>query len=219
MIGEFVKLRGRQPTATEVIRLRQRTTLETRPDKVHRSLAEMTTEWGIRSIPYVDGEPESWVASLADRNDLPVLRSDDIESEILHDMARVALDKVASNRATFSRWNVAAEVHRQLHGVRFVAPAERIQVAERATVSALARALIIEPPELHHTPARILRPDGSSRFRATGRETSTTTATLEAEARLPRRIDTGRCWPAPGCLRSRSMRLWLATPTGLSSPP
>lgn len=192
LIGEFVNLRGRQPTATEVIRLRQRATLETRPDKEHRSPGEMTSEWRTRSIPYVAGDPESWVASLADRNDLPLLRSADIGDAILDDVARVALEKVAASRATFSRWNVAAEVHRQLHGVRFAAPAERIQVADRATNQALAHALVIDPPELHHTPARFLRPDGSSRFRA--HETYTTNATLEAEARL---LDAGRRLDGP----------------------
>ena len=39
---------------------------------------------------------------------------------------------VAGHRATFTRPNVYAEVLRQLHGVRFAGPAERIAVAERA---------------------------------------------------------------------------------------
>ena len=39
--------------------------------------------------------------------------------------------RVAERRATFSRANVLAEVHRQLHGVRFASPDDRIAVAER----------------------------------------------------------------------------------------
>ena len=59
------------------------------------------------------------------------LHAADLAEGILADAAQVALDKVAERRATFSRANVLAEVHRQLHGVCFAAPDERIAVAER----------------------------------------------------------------------------------------
>jgi conjugative relaxase-like TrwC/TraI family protein len=39
LVDQFATARGRQPTSTEVIRLRQQATLETRPDKTYRSLA------------------------------------------------------------------------------------------------------------------------------------------------------------------------------------
>ena len=39
---------------------------------------------------------------------------------------------MAERRATFSRANLLAEVHRQLHGVRFAGPAERVELAHRA---------------------------------------------------------------------------------------
>ena len=184
LVAEFVASRGRQPTATEVIALRHRATLETRPEKIHRSLAEMSAQWRERAVPYVGAEPESWVASLADRNDLPLLRSADLRDEILADVARVAVERVGGRRAVFSRFNVAAEVHRQLHGVRFASPQERNTTAERSTDMALAGSLLIDLPVLHHTPARFLRPDGTSGFRAKGHEAYTTAAILEAEARL-----------------------------------
>ena len=97
--------------------------------------------------------------------------------------------RVAERRATFSRANVLAEVHRQLHGVRFASPDERIAVAERTADLALAQSLLISAPELHHTPERLRRADGSSRFRAKGHEVYTTATLLEAEARL---LDAGR---------------------------
>jgi hypothetical protein len=62
------------------------------------------------------------VARLADRNDLPLLRSFDLAEGILADAARVATQSVAERRATFSRANLLAEVHRQFHGVRFASP-------------------------------------------------------------------------------------------------
>ena len=194
LVAEFVAARGRQPTSAEVIDLRRRATVETRPDKTYRSLAQMTTDWRQRGTRFVGGDPESWVASLVGRNDLPLLRSADLADEILADVARVALEKVGEQRATFTRFNIAAEVHRQLHGARFATPSERIAVASRAEEMALGEALRLTPPELHHTPERFRRPDGTSRFRAKGHEIYTTTTILEAEARL---LDAGRRVGAP----------------------
>jgi conjugative relaxase-like TrwC/TraI family protein len=199
LVGEFVNARGRQPTAAEVIRLRQQATLETRPEKAHRSLAEMTAEWRQRATSYVGEDSESWVASLADGNDLPLLRAEDLGDEILADVARVALERVGGNRATFSRFNIAAEVHRQLQGVRFATPADRIKVAELTTDLALGEALLINPPLLHHTPEPFLRPNGTSRFRAKGHENYTTGAVLDAEARL---LDAGRRLDGPSASRA-----------------
>ncbi len=194
LIAEFAAARGRQPTSTEVIDLRRRATIETRPEKTYRSLANMTADWRDRALPYVGDEPESWVASLAASNDLPLLRSSDLSDEILADVARVALAKVGAQRATFSRFNVAAEVHRQLHGARFARPEDRIAVVSRAVSIALGQALLLTPPELYHTPGRFRRLDGTSRFRAKGHEIYTTTAILEAEGRL---LDAGRRHGAP----------------------
>lgn len=98
LIAEFVAARGRQPTTTEVIDLRRRATIETRPEKTYRSLAEMTADWRERATPYVGDEPESWVASLAATNDLPVLRTTDLSDEILADVARGRWPKWGSRR-------------------------------------------------------------------------------------------------------------------------
>ncbi|MBV9661256.1 MAG: relaxase domain-containing protein [Acidimicrobiales bacterium] len=194
LVDQFVAARGRRPTSTEVIRLRQQATLETRPDKTYRSLADMTIDWQRRATPFVGDQPESWVASLAARNDLPLLSSADLADEILADVATVALSKVGEKRATFSRFNVAAEVHRQLQAVRFAHPIERIATAARAVDLALGEGRLLSPPELCHTPELFRRPDGTSRFRATGHEVYTTAAIMEAEARL---LDAGRQIGAP----------------------
>ena len=100
---------------------------------------------------------EAWVAGLSDRNDLPLLRAGDLADEILSDAASVTIRKVSERRATFSRANVLAEVHRQFHGVRFASPDDRIAVAERTADLATGQSLLISAPELHFTPER-LRP-------------------------------------------------------------
>ena len=194
LVTEFVAAHGRQPTSTEVLGLRQRATLETRPDKTHHSLSELTGGWRERADNYVGGDLTAWVAGLADRNDLPLLRASDLADAILADAAGVAVQKVAERRATFSRANLLAEVHRQLHGVRFTSPDERMTVAERTVDLAVARALLVSAPELHHTPDQFRRVDGTSRFRAKGHEVYTTETLLDAEARL---LDTARQMAGP----------------------
>ena len=189
LIPAFVASHGRQPTTTEIIELRQRATLETRPTKEHRGLGTMTDGWRQRAEHYVGNDPHAWVAGLSERNDLPLLRAGDLADEILSDAASVTIFKVSERRATFSRANVLAEVHRQFHGVRFASPDDRIDVAERTADLAVGQSLLISAPELHFTPERLRRGDGTSRFRAKGHEIYTTAILIEAEARL---LDAGR---------------------------
>jgi conjugative relaxase-like TrwC/TraI family protein len=210
LVDNFVTARGRQPTTTEILDLRQRATLETRPDKVHHGLGELTRGWRQRAERFVGSDTTSWVAELADRNELPVLRADDLAEGILADVARVALEKVAERRATFSRANVMAEVHRQLQGVRFAAPSERITVAERTVEFALAQSLLVSARELHVTPTPLRRTDGSSRFRAKGHEVYTTAALLETKARL---LGVARCVDGPHVTRAT-----VAATTALELP-
>ncbi len=184
LVNQFALAHGRQPRSVEVLELRRRATLETRPAKEHHSLAEMTESWRRQAESYIGVDQVSWVAELAERNDLPLLHAGDLADGILEDAAGVAVQRVAERRATFSRANVLAEVHRQLHGVRFASPEDRIAVAERTADLALAQSLLISAPELHHTPERLRRDDGTTRFRAKGHEVYTTTTLLEAEARL-----------------------------------
>jgi hypothetical protein len=67
-------------------------------------------------------------------------------------------------------------------------------VAERTVELALGRALMVTAPELHHTPERFRRPDGTSRFRPRDHIAYTTQSLLEAEARL---LDTSRDLTGP----------------------
>jgi conjugative relaxase-like TrwC/TraI family protein len=184
LVAEYANAHGRQPTNVEVVKMRQRANLETRPVKEHHGLAELTDSWRQRSEKYVGSGQQSWVAGLADRNDLPLLRTGDLDDGILIDAASVAVRTVAERRATFSRANLVAELHRQFHGVRFASPDERIAVVERTANLATAQSLLISTPELHHTPEQLRRADGTSRFRAKGHEIYTTAILLEAESHL-----------------------------------
>ena len=182
--AQFFAAHGRPATAVEDMRLVQQATLATRPDKTHRSLAALTDDWRTRAARHVGGEQVAWVAALKDRNDLPLLRADDLGDPILTDAAQAVVASVAERHATYGRHNLLAEAHRSLHGVRFAGPDDRVDVAERITDLAVDRSLSLTPPAMHHTPARYIRADGSSRLHPESRIAYTTQAHLDAEARL-----------------------------------
>jgi conjugative relaxase-like TrwC/TraI family protein len=188
LIAQFEDDHGRAPTDVEVLKLRQTATLATRRAKKGVGLGDLTEEWAARAAPYIDGEPTAWVHELGGR-DVPAFTSAEFEDEIVLDIAHAALGVVSAKRPTFSRANVQAEVFRQMQGVRFTLPAERILAATRATDLAVAQALAITTPNLHHTPRFLLRSDGTSKFQGTGHWIYTTTTLLDAEARL---LDAGQ---------------------------
>ncbi|MGI8753289.1 MAG: MobF family relaxase [Acidimicrobiales bacterium] len=184
LIEQFVAAQGRQPTTLEKVRLNQQANLATRQAKQHQSLAALSGEWRQRAVAHVGTDPIGWVSTLKDRNDLPLLRADDFAEPILADAAGLAALAVAGKRSTFSRANVVAEVHRQFHGVRFASPDERVAVVERTADITLSGSLVVTAPDLHHTPERFRRADGTSRFRATDHKLFTHQSVLDAEGRL-----------------------------------
>jgi conjugative relaxase-like TrwC/TraI family protein len=208
LVAEFVSFLGRQPTSSEVMDMRRRATLITRPAKAHRSLAGMTVEWRQRAAPYIGGEHEAWVETLKDRNDLPLLRACDLGEPILSDAARSVTQTVAERRSVYSRANLLAEAHRILQGVRFTNPDERLAAAERVVNLAVAGSLDLSVPEICYTPQLLRRADGTSRLRPKGYEQYTTPELLEAESRL---LDAGRRLDGPS--------VDLATVAGVTSQP
>ncbi len=186
LVASFVAAHGRQPTNVEVLRMRQQATLATRPDKQHRSLAEMTAGWRRRAEGDLGDTAQqvAWVAGLRDRNDLPILRADDLHDGILDDAAEATVVAVAERRSTYGRHNLLAEAARLLDGVRFASPDDRVTVVERIADLAAKSSVLITPPPQHHTPARYLRTDGSSRLHPLRHQRFTTQLILDAEARL-----------------------------------
>ncbi len=194
LVDQFVTGHGRQPSAREVIQMRQRATLETRPDKHLRPLAEMVAGWRRRATPVVGEDQLAWVAELVGRNDLPPLTSADFTDGMCQDVARLAVEVVSASRGTFTRSNVFAEANRQIHGVRFVLPAERVHVVERVADLALAQSLLLTPPDLTPVPETLRRTDATSRLRPRNASRYTTRELLEAETRL---VDAGRATNGP----------------------
>jgi conjugative relaxase-like TrwC/TraI family protein len=194
LVETFVASHGRQPTAREVIGLRQQATLATRQAKQVKPLAELIDGWLARARDFVGEDPPAWVASLTGRHTQKLVTARDLEDGILADAATLVVRKVADKRATFTRANLLAETHRQLHGVRFATPADRIAVAERTATLAADRAVMLTPADALLVPEHLLRADGSSMLRARNSEVYATQELLDAEARL---LAAGQATDAP----------------------
>ena len=194
LVDAFVASHGHQPSTVEVIKMRQQATLETRPDKHVKPLQELLAGWRGRAGAYLESDPQLFVASLTDGNDLPLLKASDLADGMLAEAGHAALAKVAERRATFTRGNVFAEVLRVMHGVRFDPPSDRARVAERTTTMALENAVMLTPPEVGIVPDNFRRADGTSKFRARGAEVYSTQELIDAEQRL---LDAGRALGGP----------------------
>lgn len=194
MVAQFQAAHGRPAAGPEILRLRQQATLTTRDPKTLTPLGQLIEDWRHRARLHLDTDPASWVASLAGRNTQPLLTAADIDDAILRDAATLVLDKVADKRATFTRANLLAETLRQLHGVRFATPTDRIAVAEKTATYAAELAVMLTPPEVGLLPEALQRADGSSKFRARNSEVYATAELLAAEARL---LELGRATDAP----------------------
>ncbi|MEO3936801.1 MobF family relaxase [Dermatophilaceae bacterium Soc4.6] len=194
LVTAFAASHGRQPTAREVIQMRQQATLATRGDKHVRPLRELITEWKARARPFVGTDPDTWVGRLTKTSPPRLLSAADLDDGLLRDVAAIVLAKVADKRATFTRANLLAETLRELHGVRFATPSDRVTVAETTATYAVERAVMLTPPELGLVPAALQRADGSSKFRARNSELYATQELLDAEARL---LDAAAATDAP----------------------
>src|SRR6478752_5972230 len=83
LVEAFVASHGRQPTAREVLQMRQRATLDTRPDQHAKPLQDLLHGWRSRAAPHVGSQPALWVSGLAGRNDLPLLHAGDLVDGVL----------------------------------------------------------------------------------------------------------------------------------------
>ena len=190
LVEQFSASHGRTPTTREVIQMRQQATLATREHKHVRPLRELIDGWRDRARPFVGNDSDRWAARLTATSGAPLLSAGDVEDGLLRDLATVVVGKVADKRATFTRVNLLAEALRELHGVRFAAPADRVAVAEQTATYAVERVVMLTPLDVGHVPAALRRADGSSKFVARNSQVFATQELLDAETRLLNAADT-----------------------------
>ncbi|WP_415856033.1 MobF family relaxase, partial [Sinomonas sp. G460-2] len=190
LIADYLARHGRPPSTTTVLKLRAQATLATRPEKVIRSLADLTTEWRGRTTSVLGEDATGWARTLTGGDGAPpLLRADDVPLEAIGDLGRTAMEAVAEKRATWTRWNLHAEASRQLMGWRFASTKDREAITGMVVDAAEQASLRLTPPEAASSPTGFRRDDGTSRFRPKHSTLYSSEALLAAEDRLLQRSD------------------------------
>ncbi len=180
LVAEFVAAHGRHPSGVEVLKLRQRATLATRPDKQQAPLAQRMLQWRRQAGDLVDIPVDQLVAAVLHRG-APPASDTGVQAAEIDAVARSVLAAAGGKKAVFTEANVLAETHRQLHGHTFRSARDRLVTAQLVTAAALDHALLLDDP----TAARLLH-RGTARY--------TTPEILDAETRL---LNTARTLDAP----------------------
>ncbi|WP_449279235.1 MobF family relaxase [Leucobacter sp. GX0328] len=194
-IQEYVKAAGKQPSAREIIKIRQRATLCTRQAKKHRTLRELTQSWRDRARQHI-GDSFLFADRLHDagaarKNDLPLwsFRHDDVDHEAAQQAAAFVLHTLSESRSTWGKRNAETAALRAIAGWRFRSPEDRDLAVQHVVDQVLAQAVPLTPKNPLHTPRRFRTVDGGSQFHPQVRDLYTTREVWDAEERL---LEAGR---------------------------
>ena len=185
LIEEYVARYGRRPSPTRIIELRAKATLATRPEKVIRSLFDLTTEWRERAQSILGASALEWARrTTAGPFARPTLRADDIPLDVVAEVGASVVGAVSEKRSTWRHWNLWAEASRQTMGWRFASVEDREVVVGMVVDAAKGQSQSLTPPELAISPEVFRRGDDSTVFRPRHSVVFTSEALLAAEDRL-----------------------------------
>ena len=183
LIAEYVARHGRMPSAKRIVELRAQATLATRPPKEIRSLEDLTADWRKRASDLLGTEATAWTTTLLGSAAQP-LAVDDVPLAAVEAIGADVVAAVSVKRAVWNRWNLMAEASKQTMDLRFATTEDREAVVAMVVDAAQLRSVVLTPPELAISPARFQREDGTSLFRPRHGAKYSSTAVIDAEARL-----------------------------------
>jgi conjugative relaxase-like TrwC/TraI family protein len=184
LIAEHIARYGRRPSRSTINKYRQRASTETRPDKTHHSLTDLTAEWSQRAAEILGRDPAQWARELVSTLPPRMLRADDVPLDLIDGLAQTVVITVSEKRPVWRRWNLYAETARQTKDLRFATAEGRMAVLAAITDRAQGRSVLLTPPDLAATPAEFRRPDGTSILRPKDSALYSSQALLDAETRL-----------------------------------
>ena len=188
LIAEYVASHGRMPSPKTIVELRAQATLATRPPKELRSLAHLTAEWRRRASDRLGTDTTAWAATLLGAGG-PPLTVDDVPLAAIGAIAADVVAAVEVKRAVWTHWNLMAEASKHTMDLRFATTSDREAVVSLVVDAAQLQSVSLTPPELATSPLRFQREDGTSVFRPRHAANYSSTAIIEAEARLLNRAE------------------------------
>ncbi|WP_148280635.1 MobF family relaxase [Nocardia cyriacigeorgica] len=181
---------GREPVATEMYRLAQQATLETRPAKhALRSLAQQRASWRTEALALFGGR-EALARMVATALNPPRAGRITPTPEWVTRTARQVLEVVAEQRSTWREHNVRAEAERQLRGQIIGRDWEHVVAAVVAEALSPQQSIALGDPDttaepmLAKVPAPLARRSGAHVHVRAGDQIYTSTTALAVEAAL-----------------------------------
>ncbi|MEO5853428.1 MAG: AAA family ATPase, partial [Nocardioides sp.] len=184
---KFQTEHGRPPLAIESIALAQQATLETRQAKhAPRSEVEQRTGWRAEATRIL-GSPDA-IGVMVDRTLGCGAQPEPVTDAWIQETARLVVDTVQANRATWQTWHLRAEAHRRVreHGVPM--PVLSTTVDEIVDHAVTDHSLAFNDPdpltETGHGPDALRRADGVSVYVQHESRLFTSRAVVAAEQAL-----------------------------------
>lgn len=176
---------GRPPTPTEAIELAQQATLQTRQAKHEpRTIDEQRAAWKAEAIEVLGNETA--INRMVDLALAPRIRPAVVpDKDWLTVTAREVAKTLQSHRAVWQVWHVYAEAQRRVRLTNV--PADRVERLANAVVARVLQAHSVKlerPVDPVREPEILRRADGTSVYEVAGSQLFSSTATLQAEARL-----------------------------------
>ena len=206
LIAQYLAGHGRRPSERKIVELRAHATLETRPPKRIRSLAELTDQWRCRASRSLGVDAPTWAASVVGTCRDQTQRAEEIPLPLVDEIGRTVVEQVSVKRATWSHWNLMAEASRQTMHLRFASTEDREAVVGMVVDAAEQHSVSLTPPELALSPAAFTRDDGTSVFRPKQSVRFSSHQVLDAEARLLAQSDSLEAPTVSGLILDRTLR-------------
>jgi conjugative relaxase-like TrwC/TraI family protein len=184
LAADYRTTHGHEPTKAVQIKLAQQATLETREGKQRpKALGEQLQQWRAQARRILhDRDPRNLIADVTGQKVVTTA----VDVELVRRTADEVVATVENARATWTRWNLLAEIERATRSWRFPTAADRERAVEAVFTAATdpSRSIRITVPELVAEPQALQRADGQSVFTPHGSERYTSERTLAAEEAL-----------------------------------
>ncbi len=184
LAAEYRTTHGHEPSKATQIKLAQQATLETREGKQKpKALGDQLQQWHAQARRLLGGQdPAKLIAGVIGQHG----QAARIDADLVDRTAAEVVATVEAERATWTRWNLIAEIERATRSWRLPTRSDRERAVEAVLVAATdpSRSIRIAAPELVAEPQALRRADGHSVFTPHGSERYTSQATLAAEEAL-----------------------------------
>lgn len=146
LIADFESTYGHSPTAREILIMRQRATLENRPDKetVERTTLPEKMHWWRQRTHMAGLDPDTVVRNAVGHH-VRSVTAEMVTPDIIEQISQWTLTDASQRRTTFSRANARASAERVLRLVRCPTANDRHALVDQIVTATLDKAVSLTP--------------------------------------------------------------------------